>query len=1032
MLLNTEFDGLGIVIMTRWLALLLLVCLTQPLYAQGKVKKKKAQPPAAPASEPEEGPIDENIPRVVPVFDPGSHTGLIRALGFNQDQSRLITVGEDSSIQIWSTTTGERLDILRLPAYGQEQSYVTSAWSVAAVSPNGNLVALGGGFDPSQDTTRKEPRARLLVVDIARRKIRAINDLSGRVTALTFGHDNRLAVALNTRRRDYEILIYPPPNPGLAEYGERSQARLATLTDVSRQIELMQFSPDGRRFYASAPLEFYLFDVRADGLKLTRKVEPEGSHTALAWTPDSQHVVRCRTAFLNEPKGLELWSAAGELKWELVYTDETAPFLRDTHVRSIAFLDQENVLLSTNDGAEPKSYGATTIRFNLKTKTGTRLRSSPEAARYHVFGALSPKKDLAAIAVSTGLDVIVYRVADGSEVSRCGAASPVPTIVGWSAGGKSPMIAWSEERKLGKTNTEVTDLQYAFDLAELQPLGNFDPADFDVSRRKLRDWTLRQATANAVELVRGEERHGTGQGGTNLSAGALIPRGEESPWFVWAANLSQKSRTHVTIAKTDGTVAARLKPSAIFVRDLVPSPDGRFLLVSTGMHRLAIYAVEGNGYPLLSFARVNGEWVAWSGNGYFTASPGGEKLFGWSESHGPDAFATFHPAEKFAKQFRRPDLLKKLIELGSMEAALQQVETRSPVIEAILPPRSELELVSHQGNRVEVRGKATSTAKDLPVVSLRLLLDGIPLRGNVGQKAIAAGEKAEALWQIEIPPGKHELKLLAKNEESSAASSPLLVSAPQSAGQQPVLHRLCIGVNQYQNSALNLSAAAKDAKDIFTALERYCVGENNRFGKTFGSILIDQQATRATVLKALGDLRKAAKPGDLIVIFFAGHGIKQLDEYYLLTHEADPSVSLKGKSLSGEDLRGAFTEVECPVLLVMDACHSASGVKRFRPATDDLTRSLTDDSIGVTVLAAAMANEAALATTENGHFTAAILKALQVGQGVPFDPHEHLLYTHHIYSVVFSEVRKATDGKQNPFLNMPWTVPPLALRDVPQ
>ena len=83
------------------------------------------------------------------------------------------------------------------------------------------------------------------------------------------------------------------------------------------------------------------------------------------------------------------------------------------------------------------------------------------------------------------------------------------------------------------------------------------------------------------------------------------------------------------------------------------------------------------------------------------------------------------------------------------------------------------------------------------------------------------------------------------------------------------------------------------------------------------------------------------------------------------------------------------------------------------------------------VLAAAMAHEVASATAENGHFTAAFLKALKLDPGVPFDTNEHLLYTHHIYSVVFSEVRKATNGKQNPFLNMPWTVPPIALRDVP-
>jgi hypothetical protein len=313
-----------------------------------------------------------------------------------------------------------------------------------------------------------------------------------------------------------------------------------------------------------------------------------------------------------------------------------------------------------------------------------------------------------------------------------------------------------------------------------------------------------------------------------------------------------------------------------------------------------------------------------------------------------------------------------------------------------------------------------------------LLLDGRPLRNGIGQKEIAKGEKAEATWELDFPAGSHELKLLVRGEDSSAVSDPLTLQGPKSESQKPILHRLCVGLDEYALSALNLTSAAKDARDVYAALERNCVGTANRFGAARGALLTDQQATRQAVLKAIADIRKAAKPGDLVVFFFAGHGLKQKDEYYLLTHEADPSQSLQGKSPSGTELHQFLAEIECPVLLVLDACHSASSVKSFRPATDDLTRSLTDDSAGVTVLAAAMSHEVASATVENGYFTAAFLKSLELGAGVPFDPYEHVLYTHHVYSVVFSEVRKATGGKQNPFLNMPWTVPPLVLRGVPR
>ncbi|MCE9534397.1 MAG: caspase family protein, partial [Planctomycetes bacterium] len=412
--------------------------------------------------------------------------------------------------------------------------------------------------------------------------------------------------------------------------------------------------------------------------------------------------------------------------------------------------------------------------------------------------------------------------------------------------------------------------------------------------------------------------------------------------------------------------------------------------------------------------------------------PGGEKMFGWALSNGPNKLVTFHPAQQFAKQFHRPDVIRLAVELGSVEAALKKLATAPADIEAILPPSATLKLVKQEGAKVQVQATASSGQKEKPILTMRLLLDGRPLPQGQGKMTVPPGKPAEATWDVEIPGGSHELKLLASSDDDSATSDPLVLIGPKNASQQPTLHRVCVGVNDYDDPGIKLNAAVKDAQEVFAAFASHCVGSANRFGTAKGQLLVNKEATRDAVLKALAEVRKAAKPGDLVVFFFAGHGVKQENEFYLLTKEADLNKSLKGISLSGDDLRKALSDIECPVLLIMDACHSAKGVKAFRPATDDLTRNLTDETAGVTILAAAMAHEVANASAENGHFTAALLKALNVGEGVPFDPYERALFTHHIYSVIFSEVRKATNGKQNPFLNSPWTVPPLAVREIPK
>jgi hypothetical protein len=1026
------------------IAAILISLLVGPLSAQTKGKNKKknseepvpAQPAAGDeAEEPVEG---EDIPRVIPVFDPGSHTQSICAMGFSSDKKKLITVGEDSSIQVWSTSTGERLDILRLPAFGHEQVSRVRAWETAAVSADGRYVVIGGGVRRSLSAGNETARTKLMVVDIVQRTVNQIRAPGGDVTAVAIAPDSRLAVGFGGKTTD--VVIYPD----MTGLDVRRRESTVLKTEAKKHADFLQFSPDGKRLLTShGDSEVVIWDLQGERPAIKSRFDARGDTVSVAWSPDFKRFARAISPGVKEQHGFELRTADGELIQEFEFA-QLAGFNKQTDLRQLTFLDAQTLLLTSSDAQGRTVPGSYTYRFDLTSKQGTLIFKDRSPGIFHTAGAISQDGELAAISVSMGLDAVVYRVKDGQIVARCGAASPVPTIVGWAAKDRGPAFAWSEIPVDGKFLTNSKDLQFAFDLTRMEPVGEYRANEFGADLDTVGDFSIQRAKVAEVLVLHKGEEYASFRGGAGLMARTLVPRDAEPPLVLWAANKPHAAEAWVTLSKADGSTIARLQPDALFVRNLAPSPDGRLAIVSTGRQALNIYSLDGQSFPLLRFARVNGEWVIWSREGYFAASPGGEKLFGWAVSNGPNRLSTFHPAEKFSKHFYRPDLLKLAIQLGSIEAALkQQVETRAPAVEGLLPPKGELKLVKQTGNQVQVQAIATPGAPDKPIVAMRLLLNGRPFGTNT-QKLVAKGEKAEAIWNIEFPADTHELKLLVRGEDNSAVSDPLVLTGPKSESQVPVLHRLCVGVDQYALPALNLTSAAKDATDVYGALEKHCVGAANRFGRVDGALLTNSQATSPAVLKAINDIRKVAKPGDLMVMLFAGHGIQQPEvakladgtivqkqEYYLMTHEADPSQSLKDKSLSGTQLRQALGAVGCPVLLVMDSCHSASGVRAFRPATDGLARGLTDDSTGVTILAAAMSTEVASATAENGYFTAAFLKALEVGKGVPYDPRDHVLYTHHIYSVVFSEVRYATKGKQNPFLNMPWTVPPLALREVP-
>ena len=122
--------------------------------------------------------------------------------------------------------------------------------------------------------------------------------------------------------------------------------------------------------------------------------------------------------------------------------------------------------------------------------------------------------------------------------------------------------------------------------------------------------------------------------------------------------------------------------------------------------------------------------------GYYAASPGGEKLMGWHVDNGPDQAASFHPASRFRKQLYRPDVIKLVLEKGSVEEALEAASVARQDLEQILPPRATLRATSRTGPGSRSRSTAQAGSKGQPVTELHLLVDGRPARLENGQLAV--------------------------------------------------------------------------------------------------------------------------------------------------------------------------------------------------------------------------------------------------------------------------------------------------------
>jgi WD40 repeat protein len=916
------------------------------------------------------------------VLDAGGHTATVRQVLFTPDGKELITVSEDKTVRFWDVGTGEPIRVLR-PPVGPGP---IGAVHAAALSPDGKMLALSS-LGPLAD---RGPVIYLIRLG------------SGHVERVLLGH---------ARGHLIYALAFSPDGRRLASGSTDQTARIwdvstgrcdQTLRGHTNRVMGIAFSPDGKHLATASLDRTGRIWSAADGTSEAVLRGHDKEVRCVAWSPDGKTL-----ATGSYDATLRLWDADGS-------------FLRQIEkpggwILSVAISPDSRHLLLT----QSQSKGCSLVDLT----TARQVRGFEKHSGAVFCGAFSPDGSLAATAGGEEREVYIWRTADGAVVQRMASKGRSVFCAGWSQDGTA--LGWGNKNERPSLQAN-NPLERSYLPGEL----GFGPTPDDHYRRarlSLGSVSLERQSNTTAVVRRGTETISQVRMSNDYDAilcFSLLPNDRAvvgSAYGLWLFD----TRSGEQVRDYQG--------HSNEVRAVVPSPDGRYLLSASLDQTLRVWPLDESA-PLLSLFFAGEHWVVWTPEGYYAASPGGEQLMGWQVNNGPGQLATFYPASRFRRTLYRPDVIKRLLEAGSVEKALGLADrergqrTERIEVAQVLPPKVVI-TTPKPGQRLKEKAvEVTATAESVggrPVKSLQLLLDGRPC-GEDGRKTFRDPKpvKASTTWTVELPPGPHRLAVKATSEASDATSDEVEVSydspgVGDSKGSSATLYVLAVGINAYPGR-LRLQGAAPDARLIEqTLLDR----GRGLFREVQTRLLTDRDATQKGIRDGLAWVKARARNGDVAVVFYAGHGdCQQAGQFYLLPVDVDPK-RLAETGVSGEELKRQLGELPCATLLLLDACYAGSLDARKRKralpaAADGLVREFAYDQ-GLAVLCGAAKEHEAEEEQGHGYFTRALVDGLR---GKAARGRDGLVYLHHLNAYVTDRVKELSGGEQEPTCSIPSTV----------
>ncbi len=404
-------------------------------------------------------------------------------------------------------------------------------------------------------------------------------------------------------------------------------------------------------------------------------------------------------------------------------------------------------------------------------------------------------------------------------------------------------------------------------------------------------------------------------------------------------------------------------------------------------------------YPTLNiFVSKNNEYVAWTKEGFFTASKGGAKYIGYHLNQGANKEARFVSVDKLYNTFYRPDLVQKALHGEDLSRYVKDINIDKILGSGLAPKVAILNKVTISKKRDMNLKLQVCTIDNGGYNNLTLYLNGMAI-DVIGQDRALKLKKRNRTRKdcftmdklISLTNGKNVIGFKATNRVGNIESNldEIVVNYKGRSTKKPNLYILSIGIDKYRDGDLWLKYSKADAVAFVKAIKK---ASNPLFKHIYTYELLDRDVTKANILKTFKKIGAKTSREDVFIFYMAGHGITdaKTGAYFYLPvdfrYKNENSVRKNG--MSQNDFKLALSKIQAmKSLTILDTCNSGSFAEAMasrgilqKTAINKLTR-----ATGRATIVASSKDQVALEGYKgHGVFTYTLIEALR-GKGYGTD-----------------------------------------------